>query len=468
MDDTVIRIERLGKRYVIGGRAEDSRLRERLHDVLAAPWRRLRGLPVAAPPERQTIWALRDVTLTIGAGEVCGVIGRNGAGKSTLLKILTRITLPSEGFAEIRGRVTSLLEVGTGFHPEFSGRENIFMSGALLGMSREEIRRKFDAIVDFSELGRFIDTPVKRYSSGMRVRLGFAVASHLDAEILLVDEVLSVGDAAFQRKCMRRVDEMAKGGLAVLLVSHNMAAVRRLCTSAIWLDRGRLAAAGDVEEVTNAYEQYRGSANLDSDTSDVAPAAVAAPDAAADGGDIPTAVHVSPSRPSVELQGPTTGEGPASAERTLRAAALREARLISASGARNALASGEAARFVLDIEVREPVDRLRVIVTLSTTQGVPVWSASTRQRLGLLRLGRGRHQATFEVPAIPLRPGPYDLSAQLAISGRGMIDRLAPPLEITVTPDPAAQVVGRRSGLLMIDSTVEVNSQSGAAAPDGG
>jgi lipopolysaccharide transport system ATP-binding protein len=210
-------------------------------DLLASPVRRLRQLGQPPPPE-ETIWALRDVSFEVGQGEVLGIIGRNGAGKSTLLKILSRITEPTEGYAELDGRVGSLLEVGTGFHPELTGRENIFLNGAILGMSKAEIDRNFDEIVAFAEVEQFIDTPVKRYSSGMFVRLAFAVAAHLETEILLVDEVLAVGDAAFQKKCLGKMGDVAQAGRTVLFVSHDMAAVENLCSRAILLHGGLLRA----------------------------------------------------------------------------------------------------------------------------------------------------------------------------------------------------------------------------------
>jgi lipopolysaccharide transport system ATP-binding protein len=192
----------------------------------------------------ETLWALRDVSFQVEQGEVLGIIGRNGAGKSTLLKILSRVTAPTSGRVKVKGRIASLLEVGTGFHPELTGRENVYLNGAILGMTREEVTRKFDEIVDFAEVEKFIDTPVKRYSSGMYVRLAFAVAAHLDPEILLVDEVLAVGDAEFQKKCLGKMGDVAKEGRTVLFVSHNMAAVQRLCTKTAWVNRGNLVDSG--------------------------------------------------------------------------------------------------------------------------------------------------------------------------------------------------------------------------------
>ncbi|GAB4190697.1 MAG: ABC transporter ATP-binding protein [Phycisphaeraceae bacterium] len=203
------------------------------------------------PP--RTFWALRDVSFSLDTGRVLGVIGHNGAGKSTLLKVLSRITDPTTGRAMIRGRVASLLEVGTGFHPELTGRENIYLNGAILGLKRAEVRRHFDQIVEFAEVGRFLDTPVKRYSSGMYVRLAFAIAAHLEPEVLIVDEVLAVGDAAFQRRCLGKMGDVARSGRTVVFVSHNMAAVRNLCHEAILLDRGRVTEHGDVGTVIDAY-----------------------------------------------------------------------------------------------------------------------------------------------------------------------------------------------------------------------
>lgn len=252
MSDTVISVEGLSKRYLLGAQEKASSFREAVSNTLTAPWRRLGRLAGGGGTEE--FWALRDVSFEVKRGEVVGVIGRNGAGKSTLLKVLSRITPPTAGRIRLKGRVASLLEVGTGFHPELTGRENIYLNGAILGMSTGEIRRKFDEIVAFSEVEKFLDTPVKRYSSGMYVRLAFAVAAHLEPEILIVDEVLAVGDAAFQRKCVGKMKEVSRGeGRTVLFVSHQMPTIQRLTTKCIWLDGGQLKLDGPTAEVTTLY-----------------------------------------------------------------------------------------------------------------------------------------------------------------------------------------------------------------------
>jgi lipopolysaccharide transport system ATP-binding protein len=259
MSEFAIRAEGLGKKFRLGERKRYKTLRDTLTWAAGAPFRALSRLASGQSPlrrpEREEFWALTDVCFEIAPGEVVGLIGRNGAGKSTLLKILSRIVEPTTGRALLRGRLGSLLEVGTGFHPELTGRENIYLNGAILGMGRREVQRKFDEIVGFAEVEQFIDTPVKQYSSGMYMRLAFAVAAQLEPEILLVDEVLAVGDASFQKKCIGRMGEVGQEGRTVVFVSHSMTAITRLCPRAILLDRGRVIADGPAAEVTAAYLQ---------------------------------------------------------------------------------------------------------------------------------------------------------------------------------------------------------------------
>lgn len=257
MSDTVIKVENLSKRYVIGHQAQNGNVT--LRDAIANGARSLQQRifhprQKFADPTHEEFWALKDVSFEIKQGDRVGIIGRNGAGKSTLLKILSRITEPTSGKISIRGRVSSLLEVGTGFHPELTGRENIYLNGAILGMGKAEIKKNFDAIVDFAEVEKFLDTPVKHYSSGMYVRLAFAVAAHLEPEVLIVDEVLAVGDAAFQKKCLGKMGEVSeKGGRTVLFVSHNMAAIKSLCNESIWLENGKFIEKSPSEKIIAKY-----------------------------------------------------------------------------------------------------------------------------------------------------------------------------------------------------------------------
>jgi lipopolysaccharide transport system ATP-binding protein len=284
MSRTVIQVEGLGKRYRIGLAKQPNALSQLIGDALRAPIRLMTAGSnncsdaqanggssnganegTIAKYDSPYIWALKDVSFDVKEGEVVGLIGRNGAGKSTLLKILARITRPTEGRAEIRGRIGSLLEVGTGFHPELTGRENVFMSGAVLGMRAAEIRRKFDEIVAFSEVERFLDTPLKHFSSGMQMRLAFAVAAHLEPEILLVDEVLAVGDASFQKKCLGKMGDISKQGRTILFVSHNMVALRKLCPRAIRLEGGQIVESGDSDAVVGHYLQGNTDAKLETE-----------------------------------------------------------------------------------------------------------------------------------------------------------------------------------------------------------
>ena len=257
MSEIAIRCEGLGKKYRLGQRERYKALRDTLTDLMSAPFRLARSAFQKSEPRNgngeAVLWALKEISFEVKRGDVVGIIGRNGAGKSTLLKILSRITKPTEGMVEIHGRVGSLLEVGTGFHPELTGRENIYLNGSILGMRKAEIERKFDEIVAFAEVEEFIDTPVKRYSSGMYVRLAFAVAAHLEPEILVIDEVLAVGDAAFQKKCLGKMNDVAKEGRTVLFVSHNMQAVQSLCPRALLIEAGHLIAADSAKAVVSRY-----------------------------------------------------------------------------------------------------------------------------------------------------------------------------------------------------------------------
>lgn len=259
---TVIRAENLSKQYIIGHQQKERYLTLRdsiartFRDIanrLMHPLRASSGQPLVGLSDTEELWALKDISFEIEQGERVGIIGRNGAGKTTLLKILCCITEPTQGRVSIKGRVASLLEVGTGFHPELTGRENIYLNGAVLGMSKSEIKKKFDEIVAFAEIEKFLDTPIKRYSAGMYVRLAFAVAAHLEPEILMVDEVLAVGDAAFQKKCLGKLGDVAKEGRTVFLVSHNMGAINTLCDRAIWIDKGAISHDGPAAQVVGAY-----------------------------------------------------------------------------------------------------------------------------------------------------------------------------------------------------------------------
>ena len=370
MGHTVIRVDRLGKQYRIGQVRGPRTLREDLVALARAPFRR------PGPAIDTTVWALRDVSLEVQRGEVVGIIGGNGAGKSTLLKILSRIVAPTEGWAEIEGRVGSLLEAGTGFHSELTGRENVYMSGAILGMRKAEIDRKFDEIVAFADIGAFLDTPVKRYSSGMQVRLAFAVAAHLEPEVLIVDEVLAVGDAEFQRKCLGRMQDVARSdGRTVLFVSHNMDAVQRLCVSAILLERGRSVAAGPTPAIVAQYlarAESPSSAGAWIDLSNVE----------------------------------RTGSG---------LARVVQARYSSEGSAAGGQPYPDGPLVVgLTIETAAECTIPSLAVTLYDLQGTKLVNADTIGVGRTLRLGPGTHRITLRIPEVHLNPGVYRLGFWLA------------------------------------------------------
>jgi lipopolysaccharide transport system ATP-binding protein len=355
MAATLVSARGLGKRYLIGPDAfRVQTLRDRITEVMRGGVRRI---------DPREFWALRDVSFDLAAGEVLGVIGRNGAGKSTLLKIVSEITEPTEGEAHLFGRVASLLEVGVGFHPELSGRENVFLNGAILGMSREEIRRKFDEIVAFAEVEQFIDTPVKRYSSGMYVRLAFAVAAHLEPDVLIVDEVLAVGDVAFQRKCLGKMENVASQNRAVLVVSHNMATIAQLCQRAIWLDRGRIVHSGPVREVVAAYlAQGAGGADTWSP----------------------------PAREGAPL-------------------VLHAVTIAREGGGSGDIAGDEGFDVVFDYSVVAPLAPGRLAILISDTNGTAVFTSTSTDSLPALRepWKPGHHRTRCSVPGNLLAPGNY-------------------------------------------------------------
>jgi ABC-type polysaccharide/polyol phosphate transport system ATPase subunit len=366
----VIRVDRLGKQYRIGQARGAKTLREDLVELGRRPFRR------NGATEPRTVWALREVSLEVERGEVVGIIGGNGAGKSTLLKILSRIVMPTEGWAEITGRVGSLLEAGTGFHSELTGRENVYMSGAILGMRKAEIDRKFDEIVAFADIGPFLDTPVKRYSSGMQVRLAFAVAAHLEPEVLIVDEVLAVGDTEFQKKCLGRMRDVSRGdGRTVLFVSHNMEAVQRLCERAILLERGRTVAAGPTASIVAQYLARN---------------------------EAPTAAGA-----WIDLSGvDRSGSG---------MARVQQARFRSEGGPGDGQPYPDGPLTVtLSVEVTAACTIPSLAVTLYDTQGTKLVNADTLLVGRTLRLEPGTHQLTLRIPEVHLNPGVYQMGFWIA------------------------------------------------------
>ena len=358
MTAPVIHGEYLSKRYR-RGLIVDPGLRHALEKFVRSPLATLRR------PKAEMFWALKDVSLDVHEGEVLGLIGRNGAGKTTLLKILSRITRPTEGWAEIHGRVGSLLEVGTGFHPELTGRENTFLSGAILGMSKAEIARKFDEIVAFAELEKFIDTPVKHYSSGMYVRLAFAVAAHLEPEILLVDEVLAVGDINFQKKCLGKMGDVARTGRTVVLVSHQLNQIRRLCHRAVWIDDGSVRQDGPTHEVVSTYES------------------------AMTRGDNNGAARKHPSGIKGRFLGWGIVDPPG-----------EELNVLSTLGP-------FTMKFVVDI--RQTISRGAHGLAVYNHDNQLVWAWDTKD----VKLEPGRHELFHSFPTFPVRPGPYSLFVSL-------------------------------------------------------
>lgn len=403
-DNHMIEVRALGKRYRVGERERYRALRDLVARAVHAPFR------LAKKSEPDYLFALRDVTLDIKEGEVVGLIGRNGAGKSTLLKILARITRPTTGFAEVRGRVGSLLEVGTGFHPELTGRENVFLSGAILGMQNVEIKRKFDEIVAFSEVERFLDMPLKHYSSGMQMRLAFAVAAHLEPEILLVDEVLAVGDLRFQKKCLGKMGDVAKAGRTIVFVSHHMNQIRRLCERVFWIDGGEIHMVGDTGRVVGAYEAEMSSA-------------------------------VAPAR---------NGSRP-----TEKARFVNWAIDASLSETPNILASTGRVRIRFNLSLNSRVRIGHHGIALYNSDRQLVWGTA----IDNLELLPGTHTLVHELPSLPLRPGPYTWKVSL-YDENGLLDAWECVPEMLVATEPVTHVKDEWAGLLNIPAEFSVVSKT--------
>jgi lipopolysaccharide transport system ATP-binding protein len=391
VSDIVISAHSIGKQYQIGvDRKRHPTLRDSVADLMKAPFRRRGG----ARPKEESFWALKDVSFEVRQGDVVGVVGRNGAGKSTLLKVLSRITEPSEGYADISGRIGSLLEVGTGFHPELTGRENVYLNGAILGMRKQEITRKFDEIVAFAEIEKFLDTPVKRYSTGMYMRLAFAVAANLNPEILLVDEVLAVGDAAFQQKCLGKMGSVARQGRTVMFVSHNMSAVQSLCARCLYFEAGRLKVAGSVQEGVRAYHQsFSGEPPAISSTAEVAIG-------------------------NLRLNGQVIPQ----------------------------IRSDEPTRVEFDVRFRVACSGFRVFVILDTAQGTRVLHLVADDRK-LRRIdGPGFYRVKLMIPPTNLVSGAYSIHAKVigngvGLSGRYFSDNILVMIDSVYDPEAALGVL---------------------------
>jgi lipopolysaccharide transport system ATP-binding protein len=363
MSDFAIQTEELGKRYTLGlSKRGYGTLREAVVEAAQRPFKRRKD---QAAREADEFWALKNVSMSVGNGEVIGLIGHNGAGKSTLLKILSRITEPSAGYADVTGRVGSLLEVGTGFHPELTGRENIYLNGSILGMRRGEISARFDEIVEFAEIARFLDTPVKRYSSGMSVRLAFAVAAHLEPEILLVDEVLAVGDASFQRKSLGKMNEVAREGRTVVFVSHNLAIIQALCTRGVLLERGEVVTDAPIGEAVDSY------------------------------------LRTLERSASTDLLERTDRDGRAYDETLVRKLEVR-----GPTGQANAIVAGQGATIV--VEVTEQLPTMECQLTIANSLGQPICTLDSEMSApGDVRDPGLGPRIECEVPALPLMPGRY-------------------------------------------------------------
>ena len=404
MSKPVIHVEELGKRYRVGERERYLALRDVLTRAFISPFKR------NSKRSPDFLWALRDVSLDVGQGEVVGLIGRNGAGKTTLLKLLSRITKPTTGFAELRGRVGSLLEVGTGFHSELTGRENVYLSGAILGMTRHEINLKYDAIVGFAGVERFINTPLKHFSTGMQMRLAFAVAAHLEPEILLVDEVLAVGDLAFQKKCLGKMEEVSKSGRTIVFVSHQMNQIRRLCQRVFWIDGGQVYKTGPANQIVGAYEAEMSSGATS-----------------------------------------TSGNGNRGSAKT---------RFVGwaidnpATSLPNTLASSGPVRLAFDVALSAPVKMGHHGIALYNNERQLVWGTAVEN----LTLLPGVYSFLHELPTLPLRPGPYTWKVSL-YDDHGLLDAWECVPEMLVATEPVTHPKDEWAGLLNIPDQFSIVSK---------
>src|SRR6266849_842297 len=408
MSTAVIQAQGIGKRYLRGIAASSELLRDTIARTMRSP------LAAFRRPTEEMFWALKDVSLEVKEGEVLGLIGRNGSGKTTLLKILSRITRPTEGWAEIHGRVGSLLEVGTGFHPELTGRENAYLSGAILGMSRQEITRKFDEIVAFAELDKFIDTPVKHYSSGMFVRLAFAVAAHLEPEILLVDEVFAVGDIKFQRTCLGKMGDVARAGRTIILVSHQLNQIRRLCQRVVWLDGGTVRETGSTAEVIGAYEREMSSSDV------------------------------------LIEKGPLGGS----------AHFLKWWILDREGKPKHVLSDDGELRLQFLLKVNQPINGLYHDIELYDQNRQLLWGNA----IGNVTLDPGVYLCDHTLPHLPLRPGSYTWRATLWDGGENIADYDCVP-EMQVATVPVGHPLDEKAGILNIPSECVIVPQSAADVP---
>jgi len=416
MSALAIRAEGLSKLYELGEWERYSALRDTLARAVTKPWTFFgRG-------KKETFWALQDMSLEVRHGEVLGLIGRNGAGKTTLLKILSRITKPTRGWAEIYGRLGSLLEIGTGFHPELSGRDNIYLSGAILGMSKREIARKFDEIVAFAEIERFLDMQAKHYSSGMYVRLAFAVAAHLEPEILLVDEVLAVGDIKFQKKCLGKIGDVAKAGRTVVLVSHQMNQIRRLCERAVWMDNGTMRRDGAASEVLAAYE----TAML--------------------GGEAATESTSNETR--------RRSQGAQFFRWSIEGEAERQQHVLRTTG---------KFRVAFEVELRRPIRNGEHGIALYNAERQLMWGWAVPN----LSLNAGTHRLIHEFPTLPLRPGNYQWQVNLWDENE-LLDTWDGNPEMRIETEEFQHYQDEWNGFLNVPATFSHSAAPASEQPEGG